>query len=201
MSDDYTRLNPGAGGDLMDEEGVDYGSEIRKRPRVVIGGKLPAELITPINANPAGTEWALPVRQVGSIASVTLGAGSAAIGTVTALEAPATVISATGAGGAALTLTLPGETGKFHYIYSLHLVMYSTAARTGGATPVVVNTSNLGTLAFTFPSAGAVGTTHEIRLEPASPIKSAAVGVNTTIGVTATTNVLWRFTAVYRSAA
>ncbi len=51
MSDDFTRLNIGSGGDAMDESACSYGSAplLRKRPRVVLGyddGTLSEKLAT-----------------------------------------------------------------------------------------------------------------------------------------------------------
>ena len=109
------------------------------------------------------------------------------------------MVTAVGAAGAAVTLTLPaGGAGRFHYITSIELILYNTAARTGGATPVTVTTTNLpGTPAFTFPSAGAVGTIERRELEPSFPLRSAAANTATTIVCPATTSVIWRVNVVY----
>jgi hypothetical protein len=73
-NDDYTLVNrsgvPLGGvsqGDALDESGLTYGSAptTRKRSRVVIGGDaVAAALIDPIDTDPVGTEYALPVRVI-----------------------------------------------------------------------------------------------------------------------------------------
>lgn len=64
MADTYTELNPGVGGDKMDETAIDYGSgDIRKRPRVVIAGDADSgEIATVTNSAPAQGDWALATR-------------------------------------------------------------------------------------------------------------------------------------------
>jgi hypothetical protein len=75
-------------------------------------------------------------------------------------------VTATGISGAAVTATLPLVVGQFHYITSIRVSAYNVAARTGSATPVVVTTTNLpGTPAFTFGSAGAIGTIESQQVE------------------------------------
>ena len=107
-------------------------------------------------------------------------------------------VTGTAAAGAGVTLTLPAVAGQFHYLTSLRIDLYNTAARTGGATPVVVTTTNLpGTPAFTFPSAGAVGAMDRLAHDLAVPLRSSAAGTATTIVAPATANVIWRLTAFY----
>lgn len=68
-------------------------------------------------------------------------------------------VTAVGAAGAAVTLTLPAAAARFHRIAWIEIIMYATAARTGGATPVTVTSTNLpGNPAWTHESAQAVGT-------------------------------------------
>ena len=109
-------------------------------------------------------------------------------------EAATLHVTATGAAAAAVTATLPAPgAGLFHYITALEVVLYNTAARTGSATPVLVTTTNLpGTPAFTFPSAGAVGSVERRQHEFPSPLKSAVANTATTIVGPATTAVIWR---------
>lgn len=66
MADDYTILNPGAGGDVMDETRVTYPSAptTRKRPRVVVTGENIDEIIPALNTNPDGTEYGLTTRPI-----------------------------------------------------------------------------------------------------------------------------------------
>lgn len=110
----------------------------------------------------------------------------------------------TGATGAAVTLTLaaPGA-GLFHYISSITLQRIATAVLTPAATPLVVTTTNLpGSLAFSAPAdAAAQGVMHEQRFEPKEPIKSTTANTASTIVCPATTGVIWRVTATYRTGA
>jgi hypothetical protein len=107
-------------------------------------------------------------------------------------------VTATGAAGAVVTLTLPAPgAGLFHYVTWLQVLMYSTAARTGSATPVLVTSTNLPALTLTFPSAGAVGATVEQKTEPSAPSRSAVANTASTIVCPATTNVIWRINAHY----
>lgn len=111
-------------------------------------------------------------------------------------------VTATGAAAAAVTLTLPAPAaGLFHYITQLEITAYTTAARTGTATPVVVTTTNLpGTPAFTFASAGAIGTTDRYLLSAAEAFRSSVAATATTVVGPATTAVIWRITAFYYTA-
>lgn len=65
--DDFTTLNPGAGGDTMDETGLNFGSAPtrRKRPRVVITGDGGVDEIVPVkNTQPNNADYGLVTRQV-----------------------------------------------------------------------------------------------------------------------------------------
>lgn len=66
MTDNYTVLNPGVDGDVMDETGVVYGTApiIRKRPRVVITGENLGEIVPALNSNPVGSEFGLVTRSI-----------------------------------------------------------------------------------------------------------------------------------------
>ena len=67
MTDNYTQLNPGVGGDVMDESAVTYpiAPLTRKRPRVVIAGDSDAAEIAGVAAaSPAGDAIGLVVRPV-----------------------------------------------------------------------------------------------------------------------------------------
>ena len=84
MSNNYTTLNPGTGGDAMDEEGVAFTNAptLRKRPRVVIGGNANdgADVVIPTTADPpASGTYALPVRQVGKNSARLIDANSLAL--------------------------------------------------------------------------------------------------------------------------
>ena len=65
---DYTVLNPGVGGDVMDETGVTYGVAplLRKRPNVVISGLGAGDLVPAPSTNPVGTEPGLVTRPIHS---------------------------------------------------------------------------------------------------------------------------------------
>lgn len=67
MADDFTQLNPGLGGDIMDETVVVYPSEPtqRKRARVVISGDDDAgELAAVMNSQPDTDDYGLVVRPI-----------------------------------------------------------------------------------------------------------------------------------------
>lgn len=128
--------------------------------------------------------------------------GSTWATTANIVDNPITVgnipITATGVTGAGVTLTLPASPGKFHNIAYLEINAYSTAARTGSATPIVVTTTNLGS-AFTFSTAAAIGTTDKQILEQL--IKSSVANTATTIVCPATTGVIWRVNCFYNLSA
>jgi hypothetical protein len=111
-------------------------------------------------------------------------------------------VTATAAAGTAVTLTLPAVAGQFHYIDRVRIQMYSTAARTGSATPVLVTTTNIpGTPVWDFPTATAIGTITDIQIDCSAPIKSSVVNTATTIVCPATTSVIWRVIGFYYTAA
>lgn len=117
-------------------------------------------------------------------------------------DLPNLAVTATGAAGAVVTLTLPAAIGKFHNIVHLSITAYSTAARTGGATPVIVTTTNLlGSPAFTFASAAAAGSTDTKIVEPSVAIKSLVSNTATTIVCPATPSIIWRITCFYNTSA
>ena len=68
MADSYTTLNPGSGGDLIDEELVNFnsGAYFAKRGRIVIEGNTQAALAPVANTAPTGTEYGLYTRNVGT---------------------------------------------------------------------------------------------------------------------------------------
>ncbi len=112
---------------------------------------------------------------------------------------PDLAVSAVGAAGGALTLTIPAVASNFHYIAGIEITLYNSAARTGSATPVTVTTTNLpGNPAFTFPSAGAIGTVDRYLSELQ---RKSTVGSTATIIVCpATTGVIWRVNVTYYTA-
>ncbi len=69
MANDYTTLNPGTGGDAMDEESVVYGDApiTRKRARVVIGGTTAAAIADVKNTTPGSTDYGAITRSIVSL--------------------------------------------------------------------------------------------------------------------------------------
>ena len=102
------------------------------------------------------------------------------------------VDTAQGASGAAVTRTIAAVANKRHRIAFLHIIGYNVAARTGGATPVAISVTGLdnGTVNFPGATAGAIGTTFEVKMEGMMPLEGL---VNTAIVVTcpATPSVIW----------
>ncbi len=138
-----------------------------------------------------------------SAAALPLPTGAATEATVAGIARPSALTATqTGNSGAAVTLTLAAVAGQFHYITHIRIQLYAAAARAGSATPVVVTTTNLpGSLAYTFETAQAIGTSIERVTELAgNPLKSSAVGVATTIVCPVATTGIWRITAHYYAA-
>jgi hypothetical protein len=109
-------------------------------------------------------------------------------------------VTATGASGAAVTATLPAVASQFHYITEIQIVQYAAAGLTAGATPTVVTTTNLpGSLAFTFTTIGALGSTTIEQFEPTMPLKSSVVNTATTIVCPAIAGAIWRVNVFYRA--
>ncbi|MEP6651826.1 MAG: hypothetical protein ABJA82_00615 [Myxococcales bacterium] len=91
-------------------------------------------------------------------------------------------VTATAGAGAAATATLPAVPGQYHYITSITLMRNATAALAGTATLVHISTNLPGALAWSVGNAMAAGGTQlDLSLAPASPIRSLAAGVATTI--------------------
>jgi hypothetical protein len=109
-------------------------------------------------------------------------------------------VTATGAAGAAVTLTLPSPgAGLRQYVTYLRLVRFASAALVAAAAPVVVTTTNMsGALAFTLPAdAAAQGTLSPYSEDYALPVAASAQNTNTTFVLPATPSVIWRATAGY----
>lgn len=111
------------------------------------------------------------------------------------MQLPLTGIGAVGASGAGVTLTIPAGTYATYLSY-LQVVAYAAAATVGAAAPVTVTTTNAGGLAFTFPTALAIGTTAEQKYEGHAPLKGAPATA-ITIVCPATTGIIWRVNAGY----
>lgn len=117
---------------------------------------------------------------------------------------PATTwVNATAATGSAVTATLAAAgAGLFHYITAIEIQLYATSARTGGATPLVVTTTNLtGSPAWTFSTAQAIGATETLAQIFGSPLKTTTANTATTIVAPAATTGLWRINVAYFTAA
>lgn len=107
-------------------------------------------------------------------------------------------VTVTQATGIAATLTLPAVQDRYHYLARIEIELYATAARTGGATPLVVTTTNIpGSPAFVFETAQAIGTVIRRSLDFPLPLKSAAPTTTTTIVAPVATTGIWRITAFY----
>jgi hypothetical protein len=94
VADDYTLLNPGTGGDVMDEESVTYGSPptTRKRARIELTGAAQAEVAQVKNAGQPGTAYGVitrPIQQC-STRTVTRVAASVTVVTLSAANASRT---------------------------------------------------------------------------------------------------------------
>jgi hypothetical protein len=108
-------------------------------------------------------------------------------------------VTATAAVNTAVTLTIPANpAGLFHLFTRINIKRFFVTAGLAGTTPTLVTTTNLpGSLAFSFGTAGAIGTTLEEVLEPSAPIKSVTAATATTIVCPAVTDTIWRVTALY----
>lgn len=107
-----------------------------------------------------------------------------------------TGINTTAATGQAVTLTIPAFSNRYHSICYISITAYSTAARTGSATPVTVTTTNLNGLSWTFSTAAAIGVTDEKSIQ--APTRSAVANTATTIVCPATAGVIWRVQVFYK---
>ncbi len=110
------------------------------------------------------------------------------------------IVTAVGAAGAAVTLTLPAPgVGLRQYLTYLSINRFAAALLTAGTAPVTVTTTNLpGALAFSFPAeAAAQGTIDRWREDFAFPVAGSAQNTAMTVVCPATTNVIWRVTGGY----
>ncbi len=112
------------------------------------------------------------------------------------------IVSATAAIGAAVTATLPAAgVNLFHHITRVNIFKYAGVAVAGAAAPVVVTTTNLpGALAWSTPTAMAVGTSYETDVESTNPIRSSVANTATTIVAPLTASVIWRINVFYYTA-
>jgi len=101
MADGIVGLALDGAGKKVDTTELTVGVNLVERQRVHLSGTLPAAIVEPINAIPIGTEYAIPIRQVGITTDT--------VGTAVALNAlnAACVVSLAGQRGCSLTLTAP----------------------------------------------------------------------------------------------
>jgi hypothetical protein len=110
------------------------------------------------------------------------------------------LVTAVGASGAAVTLSIPTPgAGLRQYLTYLSVNRFAAALLTAAAAPVTVTTTNLpGALAFSFAAdALAQGQIDRWREDFAFPMAASAQATATTIVCPATTGVIWRVTAGY----
>lgn len=125
---------------------------------------------------------------------------STAVEFIYAKDIPSSMISATGAAAAGVTLTIPSAgVGLYNYLTSLQIVKFSTAALTAAATPVLVTTTGIiGTPTFSFPAdISAQGLSVEQKFEFPKPVKGTATATTMTIVCPATTAIIWRVNAAF----
>lgn len=134
------------------------------------------------------------------LAAAGLHAGNGALDDSLEAMLTSSMVTATGASGAAVTLTLPAPgAGLRQYLTYLAIGRYAAAVLTASATPVIVTTTNLpGSLAFTVPAdAAALGTFDRYREDFSFPLAASAQNTAVTFVCPATTGVIWRATGGY----
>ena len=192
------RIQDGSGNALTSTGGaLDVNLKTSGATQPISAASLPLPTGAAIAANqPALVGGRTPVDPSGVTSPVSIAA------TVPTQEVAAALgVTAVGASGAAVTLTLPAVAAQFHYITLIEIVKYAAAALTGAAAPVTVTTTNLpGSPAFTLTTAGAIGTSERDTYAPMKAIKSAVVNTATTIVCPATTGVIWRVNVWYVAA-
>jgi hypothetical protein len=111
-------------------------------------------------------------------------------------------VTVTAATGVAATLTLPAAgAGLFHYITKIEIEAYPTATVAGGATPIIVTSTNIsGTPSWNFASARTIGVQQNRDIDFTQPLKSAAANTATTIVMPVAATVLWKAKVYYYTA-
>lgn len=133
---------------------------------------------------------------VNSLEVVSLNAASFA--TTATLKAVNLGVTVTAATGVAATATLPAVAANFHYIPHIEITAYTTAARTGVATPILVTTTNMqGSPVWDFATVAAIGTTDRLVQDFNLPLQSSVSNTATTIVCPATTGIIWRVNVFY----
>ena len=106
-------------------------------------------------------------------------------------------VSVVGSDGAALTLTLPAAGANMHHhITMIELSLYSVAASTGSATPIVVTTSNIPALSIPFKTVAAIGELDRYQYAGRS-LRSNSANTATTIVMPAVVGARWYATVHY----
>jgi hypothetical protein len=127
MADDFTILNVGCDGDVMDESSNIYPTEpfLRKKPRIVVTGEAKDEIVRALAVDPSGTEYGLVVRNIPSGVQETTHPGLpiAMFGTVTLVTSSAetTITSYTVPAGKLFYVTGFTASGDIHAKYNLYL--------------------------------------------------------------------------------
>lgn len=109
--------------------------------------------------------------------------------------------TATGAAGAAVTLTIAAAgAGVYHYLHSIRIEKVYAILPLVAVGQVVVTTTNLGGLAWTFGHAIlAIGNSERSEVSYPSGLRCAAPNTATTIVCPAQAEIIWRVSAVWRT--
>jgi hypothetical protein len=101
----------------------------------------------------------------------------------------------------AMTLSIPIFTDQRHYIDKVYIALYSSAARTGSATPIIITTTNLpGGPSYVVPTEAAIGSLFTLIVDNNSPIRSNTAGAATTFVCPAVPGGQWRGNVQYFTA-
>jgi hypothetical protein len=140
MTDTFTQLNLGAGGDVMDEEAVQYGTapNVRKRPRVVISGVGATDLVQVVSTTPDPTENGLIVRTIPGLSGTPFLSFSSVTLVPPLIES--TVVTYTNPGPTNLYLLGFVSSGSAHGIYKMYV---NSVPMLGGRTSPATLTLNL----------------------------------------------------------
>lgn len=106
-------------------------------------------------------------------------------------------VTSTGAANAAITISIPNVSGKFHYITMIEIVKYVTAAIAASATPINITTTNLRNTVITMRNVGSIADIETALYQFTNPLKSTTVNTATTIVMPAVTGVVWYATVHY----
>jgi hypothetical protein len=110
-------------------------------------------------------------------------------------------VTATGAAGAGVVLTIPAAgAGLYHHICHIEIRQYAAIAQVGAAAPTVVTSTNLpGANAWTFKTVLPIGEAEPQITEPTDPIRSSVANTATTIVCPAVAGIIWRVNVYYYS--